>query len=146
MKSLTSFTNLPLTKGLLLLADDKTKIEVESHILKYIEAQGDCEIAIVPLVRYLFEKIDIKGDDLKIVLCAVLYNNKERYRIQYGSRYHMQEGSQEKKLMPLIDDRYVYSIIYTSDEKAEQRKKEIDEIDWSMEILAFDDIEALDSK
>lgn len=140
MKSLNSFTDLSMTKGLLLLAGEEIKTEVETHMLVYlkVEAGDNKTVSIAPLMRYLFEKMDIKGDDLKIAFCAVCFNDEDFYRLR--ATYRHNESAIEKRLIPKFDERYFGELSYTSKERQEESRKEIEEMFKDNEISPFDDI------
>lgn len=88
MKSLNSFTGLPISKGLLLLVDDENKAKLEALMLAYIEAVKDTEsIDVIPLMRFLYEKMDLKGDDLKITFCAVCDAKPNNFQMGIENEY-----------------------------------------------------------
>lgn len=125
MKSLNSFTDLPISKGLLLLVDTNVKEELEALMLGYIEAEKNKKIAIVPLMRYLYEKMNLKGDDLKIAFCATCADKNENYFLDKTYNTYQTKAQScsvvEKKLIPLFEDYYRAYLVYTSKEEIKEK-------------------------
>lgn len=122
MKSLNSFTGLPISKGMLLLPTQEQKVVVEKALLEYVEVEGyDKYIDIVPLMRYLNEKLDFKGDDIKIALCAIASENNVKYNLKIIFEGNL--NATQKKILPLFD-KYFRSHIQVKSEETIQKEKE----------------------
>lgn len=142
MKSLNSFTDLPISKGLLLIVEDKNKKELEKHMLDYIEAEDSTHLEILPMMRFLNEKMDLKGDDLKITFCAVCQSNPERYHIKGKLEYCFKGNALEKRILPYFDDEFRTTLIYKSDEELAQEKKEMEDMYNNIEIYEIHERES----
>lgn len=131
MKSLNSFTGLPISKGLLLLVDDSVKEKLEALMLTYIEATKDTKsIDVIPLMRFLYEKMDMKGDDLKIAFCAVCNAKPGNFQLKNENEYYGQINFSaiEKKLFPLFEKGYIIKIKYMSPQELKEEQEAIEKM------------------
>lgn len=130
MKSLNSFTDLPISKGLLLLVDNSTKEELEALMLTYIKAEDAKSVDVVPLMRFLYETMDIKGDDLKIAFCAVCSAKPDNFQSEIENEYYGQANFSaiEKKLFPLFERCYITKIKYISPRQLKKEEKDMEEL------------------
>lgn len=139
MKSLNSFTDLPITRGLLLLVKKEDREKIERDMLDYIGAECNedtlefvpCHVDVLPLIRYLFEKNDLDGDDLKAVFCAVCVANSERWKLNRNYEYTTKMSALERKMVPFFEGSYRGALNYRTDElitaDAKRREDEYEE-------------------
>jgi hypothetical protein len=108
MKSTTSFTRLPVSKGMFLLVDKARYYLIVDELEIYFQASGSKTIDVIPLMRYLNEKLDFKGDDIKLAVAAVVEDENSRYYFNSGYR---QYTAYEKTLLIEIDGQICTEII-----------------------------------
>lgn len=100
-------------------------------MLTYIEAAKDTEsIDVIPLMRFLYEKMDLKGDDLKIAFCAVCDAKPKNFQLKIENEYYGQINFSaiDKKLFPLFEKGYITKIKYMSPQKLKAQEEAIEEL------------------
>ena len=136
MKGLDSYTALPFTPGYATLVEEKDIENLEKELLLYLgEVETKKTVGIVPLVRYLNEKMAFEsGDDVKKTLYALIQKNKKRYHLIEIESYENYTALEKRMMLSeettqrLETQVYYPKLQYVSDEEVDRVQREISEM------------------